>query len=61
MPGNIQSVIKLLKTNELCDGSLQCGGKIKLNQVVLSIQDFIFNNYDYMMLFSSNEYVILRD
>lgn len=49
---NIQELIKLLKTNELCDGSLQCGGKIKSNQVVLSIQEFSFNNY---------EYVILRD
>jgi hypothetical protein len=61
MPQNIQELIKLLKTNELCDGSLQCGRKIKLNQVVLSIQEFSFNNYDYMMLFNSNDYVILRD
>jgi hypothetical protein len=61
MPQNIQELIKLLKTNELCDDFLQCGSKIKLNQVVPSIQKFSFNNDDYVMLFSSNEYVFLRD
>jgi hypothetical protein len=52
MPGNIQNLIKLLKTNGLCSNYVQCGGKIKLNQFASSLQGLrfeIFNPINYLI------------